>query len=491
MPDFPPPARPDRREWLALLAILLLALLLRIPGLNSGLWYDEISTLVKYVRLPTGTLLTTYDSLNNHMFFSLQAQASAALLGESPWTLRLPAMLFGVGSVWALWRLAREVVSPPQALLAALLMAVSYHHVWFSQNARGYTGLLFFGILASLALLRGTRGNNWSAWLGYGLCFAAAMFTHLSAAFLFFGQGLAYLAILIGRLIRGRGLQPAEILRPLAGVAMGGVLVLLLYLPVLGQMMETFSSVQAGPEDAVQAASIAEWKNPLWTLAEMLRGLGPVLGLATPVIILVMGIAGAALWRRAAILPLSLLAHLGGTLALLVLLEFRVWPRYFLVDLGLICLLLIHGAYIIGGWLGPRVSLSAAQGGSALAALGIAASLVLLPRNYMHPKQDFPGAVAFVENARAPGAQVMSLGLSNLPFGFYAPQWTQIEDLDGFTAAFDPEQETWLVYTFPKVLERRHADILTAPGTAFEEFRYFHGTLVDGGIVVLRHAGRP
>ncbi|MCA8883679.1 MAG: glycosyltransferase family 39 protein [Rhodobacteraceae bacterium] len=491
MPDSPLPPRPDRRERLALAAILLLALALRVPGLNSGLWYDEISTLIKYVRLPTGTLLTTYDSLNNHMFFSLQAQAASALFGEAPWSLRLPAMLFGVASVWALWRLAREVVSPTQALLAALLMTVSYHHVWFSQNARGYTGLLFFGLIASLALLRGTRTNSWGAWVAYGLCFAAAMFTHLSAAFLFFGQGLAYLAVLVGRVLRGRGLSIAEVLRPLAGIGLGAVIVLLLYLPVLGQMSDTFAGVQSGPDDALRADSIAEWKSPLWTLAEMLRGLGPVLGLATPVILLVLAVAGIALWSRAAILPLSLIAHLGGTLGLLVLLGFRVWPRYFLVDLGLICLFLIHGAFRIGAAVGPRVGLTEHRSGVILAGFGIAASLVLLPTNYRYPKQDFPAAVAYVDAHRQDGAKVLALGLSALPFSFYAPDWTPVETLTEFEAAFDPAQETWLVYTFPKVLKRRHADILSAPGTEFVEEHYFHGTLVDGGIVVLRHPGHP
>ena len=55
----------DRRELGALLAILALAALLRGLGLNQQLWYDEVVTLVEFVRLPASDLLTRYTSTNN------------------------------------------------------------------------------------------------------------------------------------------------------------------------------------------------------------------------------------------------------------------------------------------------------------------------------------------------------------------------------------------------------------------------------------------
>jgi uncharacterized membrane protein len=48
-----------------------------------------------------------------------------------------------VASIGALYLLGRAVAGPTEALFAAALMTVAYHHVWFSQNARGYSGLLF------------------------------------------------------------------------------------------------------------------------------------------------------------------------------------------------------------------------------------------------------------------------------------------------------------------------------------------------------------
>lgn len=465
--------------------ILLLAAGLRIAGLNSGLWYDEIDTLVRYVRLPTWELMSSYDSLNNHMFFSLQAQLSIMLFGESPWALRLPAMLMGLMSIWALWRLARDLVGPEAALLAALLMTVSYHHVWFSQNARGYTGMLFFALLATQLLIRGLSEPKWRICLGYGLCFALAMYTHLSSAFLFFAHGLAYLAWLAVPGLRDGPVPTGAVVRPIVGVVAGIALTFVLYAPVLDQIGGTFGGVQAGPENAEAAASIAHWQNPLWTIAEVASSLGPLLAPLAPIVVIVVGAGAVALGRRGALIPLILLLHIGATTALLVALGFRVWPRYYFSDIGFICLLLIVGAFAIGDRWMPRMRLP--RLGRTFAVAGIAASLVLLPKNYEVPKQDFVGARDFVEASRSPDSEVITLGLSEMPFAaYYAPDWAGVQSLAEFEAAYEPARETWVVYTFPDVIERRHADIFAVLAGRFSKARSFPGTLSGGDVVVLK-----
>jgi predicted membrane-bound mannosyltransferase len=122
-----------------LLGICALALALRLYKLGAPLWYDEILTLARFVRLPLGELLTTYTSLNNHVLFSLQAKLFSSLFGESAAVLRLPAVIMGVLSIAALYQLARKEVGSWDARLTAILLAVSYHHIWFSQNARPVT----------------------------------------------------------------------------------------------------------------------------------------------------------------------------------------------------------------------------------------------------------------------------------------------------------------------------------------------------------------
>ena len=476
-----------------IVGILALALALRVFKLDASLWFDEIETVIKYIHIPTTELLVTYENLNNHMLHSLLAQLSVGLFGESAWALRLPAMLFGVASIWALWRLTHEVLTPWEARFAALLMAVSYHHVWFSQNARGYTGLLFFGLLATWLLVRSLKRPSRSIWIGFGLCLAFAMYTHLSAAFFFMAQGMAFLAVLGWRAINPSRLPLPSLGLPIVGCLLGVVVTLLLYAPLIGQMVAAFTDVTVGEEPAVYAESIADWDSPLWMVQEVVASMGSV-GFLLPAILVVMAIGAISLLWRVALVPLVLLLHVPLTIALLVAFEFRVWPRYFLTDIGLISILLVHGAYVLGRWVAGFGILPAALAGERLpmllAAAGIAASLVLLPRNYMYPKQDYAGVRDYVEGHRGEGSQVIAIGRGSYPFTSYiAPNWQRAETLEAFQALRTLGAETWLVYTFPDVIAARHKDIFAAAGPSFEKAAYFPGTLSDGGFVILRSRG--
>jgi hypothetical protein len=493
------PARADERagvtsaEWAWLAGILAVAFVLRLYKLDAGLWYDEIDTLVHFTRLPAADLLTTYPSLNHHVLFTLEAKGAIALLGESAPALRLPALLFGVASIAALWLLARQVLSAWEARFAALLLAVSYHHVWFSQNGRGYTGLLFLGLLATHLMLRAAKTPSWKTWSAYGVLSALAIYTHLTAAMLVAAQALVFVTV---TLVRRHDAPPGSLLQGLYGFALAGLLALLLHAPLLTQMVGTFTRV-ATPATAEVAASIAEWKSPVWTVLEVFRSFGPLLGLALPVVLVLVLAGMAALRRVEPMLPALLVVHVGLTLAVLVAGSMRVWPRYFFVDIGFILLFLVHGVFVASdraaAW--ARRAWQRRIDGRALAigctTLGVAASLALLPRNYLHPKQDFVGARDFVEAHREAGSVVLTLDLATMPYAdYYAPQWKAFTSLQELQALREQGRPVWLVYTFPAVTERRFKTLMDAAASEFVLARRFPGTLGGGDVVVLRSRPR-
>lgn len=487
-------ANVSAREWLWLGTILAVAFALRLFKLDAALWYDEIDTLVHYARLPTVELLTTYPSLNHHVLFTLEAKAAITLFGESAWALRFPAFVFGVASIWGLWLVASQVVSSWETRLSALLIAVSYHHVWFSQNARGYTGLLFFGLLATYLLVRGSRFPSWKVWTAYGVASALAIYTHLTAVLFVASHFIVYLGLAgHDRFVakRAGGRRP-ELLLPLYGFALAGLLALLLYAPLIPQMIDTFTQVTAPPPPRI-AASIAEWKSPLWMVSEIARSLGPVLGLAFPIVLIVVFAGMASLRKTAPILPAIFVVHVALTLAILVVGNMRVWPRHFFIDIGFICIFLVHGTFVlsrvIADFLGRRFTKSVDARTFAIAgtALGICASLVLLPRNYLYPKQDFLGARDFVETNRAAASAVATLGLAAMPFeDYYAPHWQQVDSLEEIQSLRQSHGQVWLVYAFPGVTERRYKDIVEYLSVKFEKVERFQGTLGGGDVLVFR-----
>jgi hypothetical protein len=115
------------------------------------------------------------------------------------------------------------------------------------------------------------------------------------------------------------------------------------------------------------------------------------------------------------------------------------------------------------------------------------ASLVLLPRNYTIPKQDFLGAAQYVEAARAPGDAAASVGLARLPFGlYYAPQWARAESKEDLQRLVPADGRLWVVTAYSAHTRNMYPDIVDYLASDFDEVREFPGTLGDGYVHVYR-----
>src|SRR3982751_1848184 len=88
-------------------------------------------------------------------------------------------------------------------------MTVSYHHVWFSQNARGYTGLLMMSLLATWTWLEALRSDTWKWWALYVAAVAVGMWIHMTMAFVIAAQGIVYLLFLAWPGLSGDGVTEA------------------------------------------------------------------------------------------------------------------------------------------------------------------------------------------------------------------------------------------------------------------------------------------
>ncbi len=76
------------------------------------------------------------------------------LFGSSLFSLRIPSVLFGTASILLIFLVARKQYSIPVALISAALLAFNGHHVFWSQTARIYTTVTFWGLASVLFLNR-------------------------------------------------------------------------------------------------------------------------------------------------------------------------------------------------------------------------------------------------------------------------------------------------------------------------------------------------
>ncbi len=334
------------RSWVAdpmvgALAVLTVSgLALRAFGLNSQLWYDEIFSLVETCRPPLWEILTRYAGDIQHPLYSVLAHVSIALLGESAWTVRLPAVMFGVASIPLLFLLGRTIASTGEGLLAAALLTVSYHHVWFSQNARGYTVLLFFTLLSTLLFYRGLESRRWPPFLGYALAAALGMYTHLTFAFVVASHALTVL------LLEGHALlNPSAALRRLAAPAgaiiLTGLLTVALYAPILLQVIHFYRH---------GTAKMKALSTPTWALLETLRGLqlgfGSQVALVGGALLVGCGLWG--YWRENRPAFFLLVLPTGATVVGLVVLLGKMYPRYLFLVAGFAILIVVRGSLVLG-----------------------------------------------------------------------------------------------------------------------------------------------
>jgi len=461
---------------LALAALLLLGLVLRLIHLGTGLWYDEIQTLVEFARLPLGRLITEYPNTNHHPLYSLLARMSIGLLGESGAALRLPAALMGTASLWAFYRLAILVTSRREALLGTLLLTLSYHHVWFSQNARGYSGLLLFTLLGTAAFLRLIRDRRagWPAAAWYGGCMALAAYIHPTAVAVPAAHAMVLGALALSRQKAG---APA-LIRPLSGLLLAAGLGLLLYAPMLGQLVAALTT--ANPLGAETA-----WKSPVWMLLETARGLAAGLpgGLVTLVLVIVVMAAGVTSFLRRSPVLLALMLGPGlVTAAAILLLRHNLWPRFFFFSAGFAVLIALRGGFVLAGLLFRGRGEAFATAGAVLAAL---AGAVLLPRAWK-PKQDFEAAARMVELSRGPDDAVVTVDLTVMPYReWLGKDWEVVTETGGLTAIERAHRRTWLLYTFPLRLQVVQPGIWQRLSDHYRRAGEFPGTLGGGAVVVM------
>lgn len=151
-----------RLLWSGLAAALwLLAVGLRIPGLNDDLWLDEVWSL----EWISGTshwweLLTARHHEINHWLMSLVLRITGA---EPAWHARLVPLLMSGAGLGVVAFVARRRATE---LLWLALMATSTMLVHYSTEARGYAGAIAMAIIATVcARSYLADGNAPARWL--------------------------------------------------------------------------------------------------------------------------------------------------------------------------------------------------------------------------------------------------------------------------------------------------------------------------------------
>ncbi|MDO5561556.1 MAG: hypothetical protein Q4G02_02160 [bacterium] len=147
------------RQWLSrnftLIFILILALILRLPLLNGSFWLDEAAQTLEADRQFSQQLQIEDDFqpplLHLITFFAIQFNQSEA------WLRFCGALIPGLLTIWGTYLLGQKLVSKKVGLLAALFLATSSFHIYFSQELRPYSLSAVFVIWSWFFLLESQK----------------------------------------------------------------------------------------------------------------------------------------------------------------------------------------------------------------------------------------------------------------------------------------------------------------------------------------------
>jgi uncharacterized membrane protein len=492
---------PDNRQdiqrstslWL-LVAITAGALALRLISLNADLWLDEITPIFDYGQMPVLYIVTTYISSNNHLLNTLMVKLAIAFFGEQEWAIRLPAVLFGVATIPAIYWISRFVLSKCGSICVAALLAVSYHHIFFSQNARGYTAYLFFSVLSSGLLVKGLQEDRARYWVLYGLTMFLNFASLLDCIFVFASHGLVGVIALL--VVRRNGESPLPLARRLAAVfTITGSLVLNLYITMAPQFYIYSKSVYRDPAVGFSPFSVEFFR-------ELIRGLSAGLGtslLVGLVPLIVVAAAGLiALFRRQWAITLAL--TLPGFLTAVFLLAqgLRFSPRFFLLWLPLAMLVAVEGVYSAVTWfsnyLRVTTRLFVPRVATIFVLIGAAISAFSLRHYYLVPKQPYRASLDYIAAQRQSGDPIIAIYLSEYGYRFYGRRFALKEGEDWFpvrsveslnsTLSRNRGHSSIVVTTFERALRFSHPDLLKRILEGWTQDRTFPATIGDGEISV-------
>jgi len=173
-----------------MLFIILIGFAARLYQLDAkSLWFDEIIT-VALARLPWNeglvSLLAQGIQLTPLFHWVIKLWM---LVGQSDWLFRIPALLVSLLTIPLTFKIGHFYFDSKVGLLAAFIFAINPYQVWYGQEVKLYSLLVFAALGSMLAfghMLQSKGQHGWIAMMGFNvLGFPAHYFMFLISAIQF------------------------------------------------------------------------------------------------------------------------------------------------------------------------------------------------------------------------------------------------------------------------------------------------------------------
>lgn len=157
--------------------ILLAALFLRLINLNQSFWLDEAINVNNVANLSFKSLIFDYSLGDFHPpLYHLILKSWVLVFPVTEISTRIPSVILGVLTVFITYLISRKLFEKGTALIAAILIATSPLHIYYSQEARMYMLAAFLVSMSVYFFISLLKRDSIFNWIGFVLSTALTLY---------------------------------------------------------------------------------------------------------------------------------------------------------------------------------------------------------------------------------------------------------------------------------------------------------------------------
>lgn len=183
------------RELQLILAVTFLGAILRIYQLGTeSVWLDEATTYLMSSNTLYGIYETTKSDVHPPLYYFVVHFFLFA--GKSELLMRFPSMMFGILAIPLLYMLGTRLFSVKEGLISSFLLAISLSHIYYSQEARMYSMLVFLTLGSFFFFYAAIEDKHIGFWIMFVVFTVLNIYTHYFGFFIFPIEVLYFIVLL-------------------------------------------------------------------------------------------------------------------------------------------------------------------------------------------------------------------------------------------------------------------------------------------------------
>ncbi|MFZ0005003.1 MAG: glycosyltransferase family 39 protein [Methanoregula sp.] len=169
------------RYFQALIVVTVIGIFLRFYDIGyNSIWLDEATTYFTSIKsLADIWQATTAGEFSPPLF--MWGEHFMLVLGNNETILRFIPAVLGVLTIPLFYVIGKEFLDRNAGIIAATACAVSPFLIYYSQEARAYSMMLFFLALATIFFLKAIKSGSLIHWALFGIFSALAFWSHFYA----------------------------------------------------------------------------------------------------------------------------------------------------------------------------------------------------------------------------------------------------------------------------------------------------------------------